>query len=176
MFEGKDITAPERVRELTRNLGNLCAGKDQLFRLKLCILADRLVADVFAHAANHCFVDHVLREQHVDYAVVIHAWKPWLPPNHPIMDFLVDAQCATGRRDKDTAANGRLALREQLPNGFLLKVMDRGPIINTDQRSLLYRCDYHDHVSEQERKDCEARRRGRETKLEAQYWTYEPDY
>ena len=77
-----------------------------------------------------------------------------LPKDHPMLDFLVELQCRGFSKDMDNETE--IERRAQLPNEFLIRVMlryssfkDEGwPVSKMDP------CDYHWHVSEEDRENC----------------------
>jgi hypothetical protein len=135
--------------------------------VKACAFAHRMFAPRLYKALEHRIVnEHVGGIGRPYYAAAIYAFAH-LPPTSPVLRVMIDAQCRGLDVLGDTAGNGQLVLRPQLPNAFLVGVMVKLTELNAEKETRLEnygcykhgwemkRCDYHDHATETERKECE---------------------
>lgn len=123
-----------------------------LLVLKAYVFGDRFMAQKFKdHARNLCV--NLVGEASPFYELVIYAF-PNLCADDPLLDFLVDMPCLLW--DPTCDRGEQPALRDKLPNHFLVRVMLRNfelkkqPIAIED----INLCSYHVHDSKEEREDC----------------------
>ncbi|KAF9693742.1 hypothetical protein EKO04_008147 [Ascochyta lentis] len=127
----------------------------QIPMMKACAFANRMLSPDFLHAMEHRLIDHFIASGNVPfYEAIIFAFEN-LPPTSLILKALVDAHCRSFDEAEDTEENGELELRSQLPNTFLVDVMLRYVKLKSRKQTLLDRCDYHGHVSEDEKQECQ---------------------
>lgn len=123
--------------------------------LKAYNFGDRFLATAFKRAANVAIVG-ILHGCAPFYEVVIFAFKN-LPAHSPILQLLVDAQCRHWSECLDDTEE--VELQKQLPYDFLLRVMKRySEKVYGDTawfEEPLARCLYHEHASDEERKECQ---------------------
>lgn len=144
----------------------------QLSMLKAAILADRMLSSKLRQAIEHRLIDYFTskdRNMVPSYEAVTYAFAH-LPHTSAVLRLLIDAQCQFFREEYDTEQNGELERRAHLPNAFLIGVMIRYAKLNAARlvklndldrhrhkklfEQKLDRCDYHNHATEQERKEC----------------------
>jgi hypothetical protein len=130
-----------------------------LFRLKVYVVADRLGAQEFLAMVNNDYMDSNI-DRTPWYENVIYAFSN-IPSGRRILRFLVATHCALSCPDGDDSMEGEEELRSKLPREFLLQVMMRYQVINTEENwnDALRACDYHEHASEEEREKCSQKKR-----------------
>jgi len=125
-----------------------------VLRLKVYVIADRLGARDLLHAINNKFVDDEI-ESAPYYNSIIYAFDN-IPSGRRILNLLVDSHCANSEEADDAEFQGGQELHSQLPHDFLLQVMHRYRQKCEDREwdEDLVACDYHEHASGEERKEC----------------------
>jgi hypothetical protein len=96
----------------------------------------------------------------VYYEAVIHAFAN-LPARDSILELMVDSHCKDFDEDQDNEDNGEMERRSKLPHEFLLRVMLRYGRLMSDgelAQADLDPCNYHRHVSDEEREQCQAKK------------------
>jgi hypothetical protein len=96
----------------------------------------------------------------VYYEAVIHAFAN-LPARDSILELMVDSHCKDFDEDQDSEDNGEMERRSKLPHEFLLRVMLRYGRLMSDgelAQADLDPCNYHRHVSDEEREQCQAKK------------------
>ncbi|KAF2117802.1 hypothetical protein BDV96DRAFT_403208 [Lophiotrema nucula] len=112
----------------------------------------------FYRSVNNDFVDAIIfRHVPPAYETIILAFKI-LPSASNVLDLLVDVHWQ--RADADRLwRNADLPLRTQLPQVFLLRVMDRLMWMNCAWKKQVFpldkRCSYHEHESESSELECQ---------------------
>ncbi len=128
--------------------------KDERARFGACVLGDRLQATAYRRAAEMSCVDYFVgKGSHACEQTIIFAFANLLTSS-PLLQMLVDLQCAYF----DRPAREDLVyqtFRHDIPKDFLLGVMERHAEFHSgkDWRPL-QQCDYHGHVSNEERLAC----------------------
>ncbi|CAO2658845.1 Nn.00g065680.m01.CDS01 [Neocucurbitaria sp. VM-36] len=125
-----------------------------LQRVKVCVFGDRFQARDFQHAVQTNLVDLTMTSSTPFYYSAINYAFEHLPSNNPILRLLVDTQCCFWTSKSDTKHEGELGLRDQLSHSFLVRVMVRFSEIRDDPKVKLIRCNYHEHVSEEDKERC----------------------
>ena len=129
--------------------------KIEVVELKALVLADRFIVPEFQRAMNNNLVAG--RMKHAPYyELVIHAFEN-LPPSSPILKLLVDTHCLHWEPRTDENDQEEMELRPGLPHDFLIRVMIRYAELKADKDGKLKklnRCDYHLHVSDEEKEKC----------------------
>jgi hypothetical protein len=130
-----------------------------LLRLQACVVADQLVAPLFQQALNNAYVDlKVSKKKALIYESIIYAYAN-LPESCPILRLMVDSQCVYWRATHDTTSINsvqEIERRDELPHKFLVQVMVRMDYYRqlSDDKRKLNPCDYHIHITDDERKQC----------------------
>jgi hypothetical protein len=132
-----------------------------LKRLQTYVVADRLGCQEFLIIINNHYVDNNL------------SGLPWLaeivygfnniPHDRMILKMLVDAHCANAIYHSETSYDDERELHEQLPQRFLLRVLNRYAELREDAANRcwidgeesLKPCHYHEHASAEERERCQ---------------------
>ncbi|KAH7389389.1 hypothetical protein DE146DRAFT_635111 [Phaeosphaeria sp. MPI-PUGE-AT-0046c] len=123
--------------------------------IPLCGFAYRVLASGFRKAIEHAIIGLIVVEDLlVRYATFISAFTV-LPSESPVLRLFVDSQCYRSKEEFDDNDIKEKDLRDQLPNKFLVRVMLRYSNMVKDRAFLeLNVCDYHDHLSKEERQEC----------------------
>jgi len=118
------------------------------------VLADRLGAQELLNAVNNWIVGYQANSSPW-YDTVIYAFDN-IPAARRILSMLVESHCRYSEEDDDALHDGDHSLHTQLPNDFLFRVMKRYRQIceDRDWDREMNLCDYHEHVSEEERQKC----------------------
>jgi hypothetical protein len=117
------------------------------------VLGDRILAPEFQRALEKYFIDYMSSASiSTWYEAMIFAFAN-LPATSPALQVLVDRQCSEHEVDKDNEEE--LALQSQLPNSFLVRVMNRYSVLLEGSCKELDRCDYHRHEAEEEKETCQ---------------------
>jgi hypothetical protein len=127
--------------------------------VKVCALADRLLASSFSQAVEHKVISYFLSNEYEDappfYNTIILAFEI-LPHRSSILTLLVDLHCENYLEQHDSRNEGELPLRDQLPQEFLIRTMLRySKILSSPPSRFLKACDYHGHGSYEEREACQ---------------------
>ena len=125
-----------------------------LLHLQVYVIADRLGTPELLHAINNAIVDEGITGVPY-YKSIIYAFDN-IPSGRWILKWLVDSYCANSEEADDAAFQGGDTLHSQLPHDFLLQAMRRYRQKCEDREwdEDLVACDYHEHASEEERKEC----------------------
>lgn len=123
--------------------------------VKAWAFADRFRAPGFRQAVNNAFVN-LTKSYPPFYSVIIYVFDN-LPTTCGLRKFLVDAHCAMWSKAHDENDHD-LELRSQLPLDFWSLAMVRHSEARDDPGLYaLDRCSYHEHCSEEEKDQCEAK-------------------
>lgn len=119
-------------------------------RIKAIVFADRFLVPGFRKAVKIDLVDRTcVYESNCCYPGIIYAFEH-LRSDDPLLDFLVDVQCAFLDAERDKAY-----LRSELPNEFLIRVMLRySKVLQKPELQVLDWCSYHEHGFDEEKRVC----------------------
>ena len=136
---------------------------------KAIVFGDRFLAPVFRQAAHDCIAISVVDDYNHEFlrpppffTATQYAFDN-LPSNHSTLDLLLDVQC----RHWDVSQHGvneevviAELLKQDLSPGMLIRMIARysSRAINFELEwwtTSLDRCDYHDHLNDEEREGCE---------------------
>jgi hypothetical protein len=109
------------------------------------VVRDSLIGDLVTGAAY--------------YEAVIRAFAN-LPAHDPILELMVNSHCHAFDEDQDNEDNGEIERRSKFPYEFLLRVMLRcGRLMKNGElaRADLDPCNYHRHISDEEKELCQAK-------------------
>ncbi|KAH7125291.1 hypothetical protein B0J11DRAFT_434571 [Dendryphion nanum] len=139
----------------------------RLARLKTWVLSDRLLAHNLRQQLNNSLVDKIIENNRLPhYSTIIWAFRN-LPSHCRLLELMVDVHCLRWHEEYDYP--DQVELRTELPNEFLIKVMiQQSRMIRGRRIQKLYRCKYHEHASEEEKRNCDGydekeEKRGRRT-------------
>tara|TARA_R110002003_G_scaffold72_9_gene6738 strand:+ start:2929 stop:3528 length:600 start_codon:yes stop_codon:yes gene_type:complete len=133
--------------------------RSELYLLKACAFGERFHALLFKHDAHNLYINWK-GQQPSFYESIIWAFEN-LREQLPVLDFMVDAQCLLW--DPYDDGDGEIALRDQLPQEFLLRVMMRSHGLRswTQGPRQLNLCSYHLHRTLAEQDVCPSGTTGR---------------
>jgi len=141
---------------------------------KALVFGDRFLVPAFRQAVHNCLVDTLLREDGPRCPTFFTATKyalENLPSNHSILELFMDIHCrywsVSGHGEYYGGEWGEesgitVLLTRDLPSILLIRIIARyswrAVDGDPDWWNLdLKDCDYHEHLDDQERKDCEAK-------------------
>ncbi|KAF2642414.1 hypothetical protein P280DRAFT_264615 [Massarina eburnea CBS 473.64] len=118
-----------------------------LMMVQLYCLADRFMVPKLCKELNRVIITEGLETCWLDPDVLTYAYD-FLPEWDPVLSYLVDLQASVvGSKIKDRT--------QLLPQGLLIRCVDRYRCMAMDRVLEIVACDYHGHTSEQERRDCQ---------------------
>jgi hypothetical protein len=128
-----------------------------MLHLKAYVIADRLGVPELRETINNNYVTRNILVWPW-YQEIIYAFSN-IPSGRRILKFLVAIHCAHSERGNEYLLEGDLELRDKLPQEFLLQVMAHYQEMRAEGTwdEELRACEYHEHASDDERKNCEGK-------------------
>ncbi|CAE7193345.1 hypothetical protein HRS9139_08941 [Pyrenophora teres f. teres] len=147
---------PKEIDSSADETGCQPAGDSLLLQVKALIFGDRIVSPNFHQAVRDATINGLIGRGAPPYYFSIGYAFDNLPDDHPILDLIVEVQCREFSESMDTEDNGEIKGRAALPNDFLIRVMIRYSSFKENgwPESVINPCDYHGHVSEEDREKC----------------------
>ncbi|KAI2485654.1 BTB domain containing protein [Pyrenophora tritici-repentis] len=135
-------------------------GDSNISMLKALVPGDRILALNFHRAVRDAIIEDLIVNCPW-YKAIIYGFAN-LPKDHPVLDLMVASHCLDYTDNDDTKENGDFQRRSQLPVDFLIRVMLRYSFMKSQDWSkcILDPCDYHGHVSEEDREKYPVKMRG----------------
>lgn len=117
------------------------------------VFGNRFTAPKFEAAVNNELVDLVIEMHDAPrYLEIIYAFSH-LPADRALLDLLVELHCLYWYAALDTEAE--LAIKPLVPEDFWCRVEANGPkLVDLEGKRVLTACDYHIHVTDEERQVC----------------------
>jgi hypothetical protein len=125
--------------------------------IKMYILADSRIVPALQRQVLDCLFDHAHETYNPNRDDVVYAFKN-LKSDSPLCRFLVDIGIHYGWCDsngiKETEAKGYKHWPPEYLFAFACRATEVVKILKEDEDYCLNKCDYHEHKTDEEKKEC----------------------
>jgi hypothetical protein len=125
--------------------------ESDLSKVRCVIFGDSYTAAKFRSECEHVIIGDLVHKGFPYFEPIILAFAN-LPSTNNVLRVMVDSH-VYGYNEAN-----EIDLRAELPRSFLVQIMIRySQVANKKVKPTLHECDYHDHVSEEEKGSCHGR-------------------